>query len=365
LKIPFLDLGAEQRAMGAEISAAIQRVVSSGWYIGGPEVEAFETAFASFVEAPHCVGVGNGLDALHLALRALDIGEDDEVIVASNGFIATLLAVSMAGATPVLVEPDPDSFNLDPARVEAAITSRTRAILPTHLYGRPANLDVLSDIARRHGLLLIEDAAQAHGARYRGQRIGAHGDIVTWSFYPSKNLGALGDGGAVTTNDRALAQRIRALGNYGSRTRYVNDERGVNSRLDPLQAAVLAAKLPHLDASNDRRRQIAARYLDELSSTGLTLPSVADDSEPVWHLFVIRSERRDALAEHLAAHGVQTLIHYPIPPHLQGAYADLGFKVGDFPIAERMAQSVLSLPIGPQMADDAVDAVIAAVKSFC
>jgi dTDP-4-amino-4,6-dideoxygalactose transaminase len=264
-----------------------------------------------------------------------------------------------------LVEPDPDSFNLDSARVEAAITSRTRAILPTHLYGRPANLDVLSDIARRHGLLLIEDAAQAHGARYRGQRIGAHGDIVTWSFYPSKNLGALGDGGAVTTNDRALAQRIRALGNYGSRTRYVNDERGVNSRLDPLQAAVLAAKLPHLDVSNERRRQIAARYLDELCSTSLILPSVADDSEPVWHLFVIRSERRDALVDHLAAHGVQTLIHYPIPPHLQGAYADLGFKVGDFPIAERMAQSVLSLPIGPQMADDAVDSVIAAVKSFC
>jgi dTDP-4-amino-4,6-dideoxygalactose transaminase len=365
LNIPFLDLGAEQRAMGAEISAAVERVVSSGWYIGGPEVEAFETAFASFVEARHCVGVGNGLDALHLALRALDIGEGDEVIVASNGFIATLLAVSMAGARPVLVEPDPDSFNLDPARVEAAITSRTRAILPTHLYGRPANLDALSGIARRHGLRLIEDAAQAHGARYRGRRIGAHGDVVTWSFYPSKNLGAIGDGGAVTTNDPALADRIRALGNYGSRTRYVNDERGANSRLDPLQAAVLAAKLPHLDDSNERRRQIAARYLDELSSTGLTLPSVADDSEPVWHLFVIRSERRDALVDHLAAHGVQTLIHYPIPPHLQGAYADLGFKVGDFPIAERMAQSVLSLPIGPQMADDAVDAVIAAVKSFC
>ena len=350
-RVKFLDLGAAYRELRPEIDAAALRVLASGWYIGGPEVEAFEAEFAAYCGASHCVGVGNGLDAIHLALRALDIGPGDEVIVASNSYIATLLAVSMVGATPVLVEPDPATFNLDPARVEAAITARTKALLPTHLYGQSADLDPLLDIARRHGLRLIEDAAQAHGARYKGRRVGAHGDIVTWSFYPSKNLGAIGDGGAVTTNDPALAARIRRLGNYGSSKRYVNEERGVNSRLDPVHAAVLRVKLARLDQWNQRRRTIAALYRERLSGAGLTLPFVPEWADPAWHLFVIQSDERDALAARLADAGIATIIHYPIPPHLQQAYADLALPRGSLPIAERLADTVLSLPIGPQMSE--------------
>ena len=363
-QVPFLDLGAAYRELQPEIDAAVLRVVGSGWYIGGAEVEAFEADFARYCGASHCVGVGNGLDALHLALRALDVGPGDEVIVASNSYIATVLAVSMVGATPVLVEPDPATFNLDPARVEAAITARTKAILPTHLYGQPADIDPLLVIARRHGLWLIEDAAQAHGARYKGRPIGAHGDIVTWSFYPSKNLGAVGDGGAVTTNDPALAARIRRLGNYGSSKRYVNEERGVNSRLDPLHAAVLRVKLTRLDQWNQRRGVVANLYRDRLATAGLTLPFVPDWADPAWHLFVVQSDERDALAARLAAAGVATIIHYPIPPHRQQAYADLAVPDGGFPIAERLADTVLSLPIGPHLSEaDAArvcDAVIAA-----
>ena len=355
-RVTFLDLGAAYRELQPEIDAAVLRVLASGWYIGGPEVAAFEAEFAAYCGASHCVGVGNGLDALHLALRALGIGPGDEVIVASNSYIATVLAVSMVGATPVLVEPDPATFNLDPARVEAAITPRTKALLPTHLYGQPVDLDPLLDIARRHGLRLIEDAAQAHGARYKGRRVGAHGDIVTWSFYPSKNLGAVGDGGAVTTNDPALAARIRRLGNYGSSKRYVNEERGVNSRLDPLHAAVLRVKLARLDEWNQRRSAIAALYRDRLSGAGLTLPFVPEWADPAWHLFVIQSDARDALAARLADAGIDTIIHYPIPPHLQQAYADLALPKGSLPIAERLADTVLSLPVGPQMS--AADAAL-------
>lgn len=369
MTVPFLDLGAATRELGETIDAAVRRVAASGWYIGGPELERFEQSWASYCGARHAVGLGNGLDALHLALRALDVGAGDEVITASNGYIATLLAISMAGAAPVLVEPDPATHNLDPARVEDAVTARTRAILPTHLYGQPADLDPLLEIARRRGLALVEDAAQAHGARYRGETIGAHGDIVCWSFYPSKNLGALGDGGAITTNDERLARRVRELGNYGSAVRYVNDVKGVNSRLDPIQAAVLAAKLPALDAWNERRRAIAERYRRELSGTGLVLPAAAPGCEPCWHLYVVRSTARDALASSLAEAGVQTLIHYPIPPHLQAAYRDLGHGAGAFPIAERLASEVLSLPIGPHMSDEAVTTVVETVvdvtKSLC
>ena len=350
-QVPFLDLGAAYRELQPEIDAAVLRVLASGWYIGGGEVSAFEAEFAAYCGAGHCVGVGNGFDALHLALRALDIGPGDEVIVASNSYIATVLAVSMVGATPVLVEPDPATFNLDPARVEAAITARTRAILPTHLYGQPADIDPLLAIARRHGLKLIEDAAQAHGARYKGQRIGAHSDIVTWSFYPSKNLGAVGDGGAVTTNDDALAERVRRLGNYGSSKRYVNEERGVNSRFDPLQAAVLRVKLARLDQWNQRRSAIAALYRERLAGAGLILPFVPEWADPAWHLFVIQSDARDALAARLAEAGVATIIHYPIPPHLQQAYADLALPRGSLPIAERLADTVLSLPVGPHMTE--------------
>lgn len=364
MTVPFLDLKAANESVRAEIDAAIARVLESGWLIGGPEVERFEAMFAAYCQADHCVGVGNGLDALHLLLRAAGIGPGDEVIVASNTFIATWLAVDMVGATPVPVEPDPATHNLDPNLVEQAITPRTRAVLVTHLYGQPADLDPLLDLCRKHGLKLFEDAAQAHGARYKGQRLGAHGDGVAWSFYPSKNLGALGDGGAVTCNDAQLASRIRALGNYGSERRYVNIERGVNSRLDPIHAAAMAVKLPLLDTWNDHRRSIAALYLDELAGTAVTLPGVPNWAEPVWHLFVIRTPDREGLQAHLAPRGIQTLIHYPIAPHRQQAYAGSPAAQAQLPIADQLASEVLSLPIGPQMPHEQAREVIAAIRDW-
>ena len=364
MSVKFLDLAAAQAELRGEIDEAIARVIESGRYILGPEVEAFEEAFAAYCEAGHCVGVGNGLEALHLIRRALGIGAGDEVIVASNTYIATWLAVSMVGATPVPVEPDPATHNLDPARVEAAITPQTRALLPTHLYGQPADMEPLVELARGRGLKVVEDAAQAHGARYKGKRIGAHGDAVAWSFYPGKNLGALGDAGAVTTNDAAIADAVRVLANYGSRIKYVNEVRGYNSRLDPLQAAVLSVKLRHLDSWNDRRSRVTSRYLDQLSEAGIALPFVPNWAEPVWHQFLIRSPERDALANHLSERGIETLIHYPVPPHLQQAYADLGLARGTFPIAEQLADEVLSLPIGPHIAMEDVDRVAAALAAF-
>ena len=362
--IPFLDLGAATRELKAEIDAAVARVVESGWYVGGPEVAAFEAAWADFCGAEHCVGVGNGLDALHLALKAVGVRPGDEVIVASNGYIATQLAVTMAGATPVPVEPDPATHNLSPARIEAAITPRTKAILPTHLYGQPADLDPMLELARRHGLVVIDDAAQAHGARYKGKRVGSHtASITCWSFYPSKNLGALGDAGAVTTDDPELAERVRRLGNYGSSIRYVNQELGVNSRLDPIHAAVLGVKLAKLDEWNARRRAIAAFYNGALADCeGLTLPYVPAWVEPAWHLYVVQSEDRERLAARLAEAGVQTLIHYPIPPHRQQAYASMGLIEGTLPIAEALAARVLSLPIGPHLSRDDAERVAEAVR---
>ncbi len=362
--VPFLELAPIHDELGDEIDAATLRVLRSGWFIGGPENERFEAAFAEYTGAAHAVGIGNGLDALHLTLRGLDVGPGDEVIVASNSYIATVLAVSMTGAKPVLVEPDPVTSNLDSARVEAAITPRTKVVLPTHLYGQPADLDALLAITRRHGLRLVEDAAQAHGARYRGVRVGAHGDAVCWSFYPSKNLGAAGDGGGVTTNDAALAARIRMLGNYGSAERYVNVEKGVNSRLDPIHAAIMGVKLPHLDAWNARRSRIAALYLDALRDCDLVLPHVPAWADPVWHLFVVHTPRRDALRAALSADGIATQIHYPIPPHRQAAYAELGLGEGSFPIAERLAAQTLSLPIGPHMLDAHVERVVDAVQRW-
>lgn len=364
MTIPFLDLKAANQSVEDKINAAIARVLDSGWLIGGPEVERFEQMFAAYCEAEHCIGVGNGLDALHLLLRAAGIGPGDEVIVASNTFIATWLAVEMVGATPVPVEPNPATHNLDSALVEQAITSRTRAVLVTHLYGQPADLDPLLNLCRHHGIKLFEDAAQAHGARYKGRALGGHGDGVAWSFYPSKNLGALGDGGAVTCNDAQLAARIRALGNYGSERRYVNIERGVNSRLDPIHAAAMAVKLPLLDAWNDHRRSIAALYLDGLAGTAVTLPSVPNWAEPVWHLFVVRIGDREGLQAHLSSRGIQTLIHYPIPPHRQQAYADSPAANALLPIAEQLASEVLSLPIGPQMPLEQAREVIAAIRDW-
>ena len=364
MTVPFLDLQTGYLELKEEIDAAVARVLQSGWYILGPEVSAFEEEFASYCGADHCIGVGNGLEALHLALLAMGIGLGHEVIVASNTFIATWLAVSMAGAVPVPVEPDPATHNLDPGRMEAAITERTKAILPTHLYGQPADLDPILDIARRHGLKVLEDAAQAHGARYKGKRVGGHGDAVAWSFYPGKNLGAFGDGGAVTTNDPELASRIRTLGNYGSREKYVNEVRGFNSRLDPLQAAVLSVKLRYLDEWNARRRAVASLYSDSLNGGSVQAPAVPNWAEPAWHLYVVRSPQRDRLAASLADEGIQTLIHYPIPPHLQQAYADMGLKPGAFPIAEQLASEVLSLPIGPQMSLEDAGRVADAVVRF-
>lgn len=363
MNVPFLDLKSTYLELQPEIDETVQRVLHSGSYIGGAEVEAFENAFADFCGARHVVGVANGLDALKLALLALDVGPGDEVIVPSHTFIATWLAVSHCGATPVPVEPTADGFNIDPHRVAACITPKTKGIIPVHLYGEPADLDPLIHLANRHGLFVLEDAAQAHGAVYRGRRIGSHGHAVAWSFYPGKNLGAFGDGGAVSTQDEALARRIRMLGNYGSRTKYVNDAIGYNSRLDPLQAAILRAKLPRLDEWNARRHAIAERYNQALRGLLPTPAAPKEHQGHAWHLYVVRHPDRDRLQQQLSEAGVTTLIHYPRPPHLQEAYAALGLGEGRFPLAEQYAATVLSLPIGPHVSLAQVNHVIEAVTS--
>ncbi|MFO0697660.1 MAG: DegT/DnrJ/EryC1/StrS family aminotransferase [Nitrospira sp.] len=362
MSIPFLDLTAAYRELQSEIEEAVLKSLRSGWYILGPDLEAFEQDFANYCEVQHAIGVANGLDALHLALKAMDVGSGDEVIVPSNTYIATWLAVSQCGARPVPVEPIEATYNINSALIEAAITPRTKVIIPVHLYGQPADLDPVLAISNAYNLRVLEDAAQAHGARYKGKRLGSHGDAVAWSFYPGKNLGALGDGGAITTNNPDLASRLRMLRNYGSREKYVNEIRGFNSRLDPLQAAALRVKLRHLDRWNEARRAIAARYLTGLADTGLVLPVVPDWADPVWHLFVVRSEMRNQLKQRLNQAGVGTLIHYPIPPHLQGAYADLEIGKGAFPVAERIHEQVLSLPMFPNIRLEQIDQVIAAVR---
>lgn len=364
VKVPFLDVQASYAEIADELAAATQRVVASGWYLLGEEIAAFEREFAAYVGAKHCVGLGNGLDALHLSLRAMGIGPGDEVIVPSNTYIATWLAVTYAGATVVPVEPDPATYNIDPARIEAAITPRTRAILPVHLYGQPADMDPIVEIARRHGLRVLDDAAQVHGAHYRGRRVGALCDATAWSFYPSKNLGALGDAGAITTDDDAIADQVRVLRNYGSRVKYVNEVPGYNSRLDEIQAAALRVKLRYLDEWNDRRRRIAGRYRAELGDAGLVLPHAPGWADPVWHVYVVRSYDRDALQRHLAGREIGTVVHYPIPPHLQEAYRDLNLPAGSFPLSEAIHREVISLPIGPHLSDEQVGAVIAAVREF-
>ncbi len=365
MNVPFLDLKAAHDALGPALDEAFRRVREQAWFVTGQELEAFEAEFASYCGAAHAVGVANGLDALHLLLRAYEIGPGDEVLVPSNTFIATWLAVSYAGATPVPVEPDPATHQIDPNRLEAARSTRTRAIIPVHLYGRPAPMDEVNAFARRHGLVVIEDAAQAHGARLGAIRCGALGDAAGFSFYPGKNLGALGDGGAITTNDALIADRVRKLRGYGSTVKYRHDEAGFNSRLDELQAAFLRVKLPELEAWNGRRRSVAARYLSQLRDVpGLVLPEVTPNAEAAWHLFVVRHARRDALQAHLTARGVGTLIHYPVPPHLSGAYARMGFEKGSLPVAEQLASEVLSLPMGPHLSDAQQDEVIAAVRAF-
>ena len=359
--IPFLDLRDVNRPYEAGLREAFERVLSSGWYITGRELEAFEGEFAAYCGAAHCVGVGNGLDALHLVLRAWGIGAGDEVIVPSNTFIATWLAVTYVGATPVAVDPRADTCNLDPALIEAAITPRTRAIMPVHLYGQPAEMEPILALARKHGLKVLEDAAQAHGASYRGMRAGVLGDAAGFSFYPGKNLGALGDGGAVTTNDALLAQRLRMLRSYGSRVKYQHEAQGINSRLDELQAAFLRVKLKGLDADNARRREIAALYLEGLKGSRYGLPAMAGGVEPVWHLFVIRCAQREALQKHLEASGIGTVIHYPTAPAEQGAYP--GFPAPSA-LARQLHREVLSLPMSPTLTDEQAQQVVRALQEF-
>jgi dTDP-4-amino-4,6-dideoxygalactose transaminase len=361
--IPFLDLRAGYMELKPELDEAVARVMESGWYLLGKETDAFESEYAAYTESRHCVGVANGLEALVLSLKALGVGPGDEVVVPSNTYIATWLAVSYVGATPVPVEPISGIWNIDPERIESAITPRTKVILPVHLYGQPADLAPILEIARKHGLRVLEDAAQAHGARYMGRRIGAHGDLVAWSFYPGKNLGCFGDGGAVTTDDPLLADRVRVLHNYGSRVKYQNEVKGHNSRLDEIQAAILRVKLGHLDEWNERRKDIASRYTQILSkSSHIGVPRLAPGAESVWHLFVVDIEDRDAMQIHLKQQGIESLIHYPIPPHQSEAYkTDLTW--GPFPIAEKAASTHLSLPIGPHLNQAYQDRVIEVLQS--
>lgn len=360
-KTPFLDVGATYVELADDIDAAIRRVLEGGWYVQGHELEAFEREWAAFCGVRHCVGVSNGLDALRLGLECLGVGPGDEVLVPSNTYIATWLAVSQVGARPVPVEPDERTHNIDPARIEAAVGERTKAILPVHLYGQPAEMDPIMATAARLGVPVLEDAAQAHGARYRGRSAGGLADAAAWSFYPGKNLGAFGDAGAVTTDDDDVADQLRVLRNYGSRAKYVNEVKGHNCRLDELQAAVLRVKLRHLVAWNARRAAVARRYAEELLSVPIGLPYVPAWLDPAWHLYVVTTPDRDSMQRSLAESGVDTLIHYPIPPHRQGAYAELGLGPDDLPLASRLADTVLSLPIGPHLTEEGVDAVIRAV----
>ncbi|MET3651291.1 DegT/DnrJ/EryC1/StrS family aminotransferase [Dyella japonica] len=366
MDVPFLSLRDVNARYADELKAAAARVIDSGWYVMGEELGAFEREFAAYCGVAHAVGVGNGLDALSLILRGYkELGalrDGDEVIVPANTFIATLLAITANQLVPVLVEPDADTFNLDPERVESAIGPRTRALMPVHLYGQLADMDALSAIAQRHGLLVIEDAAQAHGASLGERRAGALGDAAGFSFFPAKNLGALGDGGAVVTRNPELAARVLALRNYGSEVKYQHLYQGCNSRLDEIQAAMLRVKLAHLDHEVAMRRQVARHYREGIRHAHIVLPQVADESRHAWHLFVVRCGARDALQQHLRAHGVQSQVHYPVPPHRQPAYASLsGLQL---PITEQLHDEVLSLPMGPAMNEEAIRRVIDACNAF-
>lgn len=364
MHVPFVSFRPMERELDADLRAAFERVYQRSWYIEGEEGHAFEKAFAAYCGAGYCIGCGNGLDALMLALKALGVGEGDEVIVPSHTFIATALAVTYSGAAPVFVEPDIRTYNIDPARIEAAVTPRTKAIMPVHLYGQPADMDPIMAIAKKHGLYVVEDCAQAHGAAYKGKQIGTFGDAAGFSFYPGKNLGALGDAGAAVTGSPELAAKIRALGNYGSDYKYHHICQGNNSRLDEFQAAFLAAKLPHLDRMNRERRRIAGRYLAEIDNPLLTLPYVLPETEPVWHIFAVRCDRREELAAYLEEAGIATNKHYPIPMHLQGAYAELGIPKDSLPIAEKISATELSLPMYYGMAEEEISYVVEKLNAF-
>lgn len=362
--VSFLDLGAAYLELHEEIDAAVSDVLESGGYILGKTVEAFENEFAQYIGAGHAVGVSSGLEALHLGLLALGVQAGDEVLVPGNTFIATWLAVSQAGAKPVPVEPDLQTYNMDPERIEAAITDRTKGIIAVHLYGLPAEMERIREIANQRGLWVMEDAAQAHGARYKGERVGTMSDVACWSFYPGKNLGACGDGGAITTHRDEIADRIRVLRNYGSRVKYYNEVKGFNSRLDALQAAILRVKLRRLDEWNERRRRVAAYYAEHLKDTALVLPQVPSTCEPVYHLYVVRTPQRDALQEHLRSRGITTLIHYPVAPHRQAAYREMGLEEGSLPLSEQIHREVLSLPMGPHLRMEDAARVVSAVREF-
>lgn len=361
--IPFVDLNRQHKSISDSIQAAMAGVLASGWFIQGPQLEAFEGEFAAYCQVQHCVGVGNGLDAIVLLLRAYGIGPGDEVIVPANTFIATWLAVTAVGATVVPVEPDELTHNINPLRVTESITSRTRCIIPVHLYGQPADMDPLMALAKQYGLVVIEDNAQAQGAMYKGRPTGSLGHAAATSFYPGKNLGALGDGGAVVTNDAEIARKVRILRNYGSEKKYEHQVIGCNSRLDELQAAVLRIKLQHLSGWNDERREIASKYAAMLKGSDVILPTVPDWALPVWHLYVIRSKDRDALQACLSQAGIQTVIHYPVPPHLQPCYrGDMGNR--DFSVAQTLSRKILSLPMFPGLRLDEQERVVQAVLAY-
>ena len=364
MKVPFVSFLPMEHELDSALRAAFDQVYIRSWYIEGVEGEAFEKAFAEYCTVDYCVGVGNGLDALMLVLKALGVGEGDEVIVPSNTYIATALAVTYVGGTLIFVEPDIRTFNIDPSKIEEVITNKTKAIMPVHLYGQPCDMDPIMEIAKKYNLYVIEDCAQAHGAMYKGKKIGSFGDAAGFSFYPGKNLGALGDAGATVTNNKELADKVRALGNYGSDYKYHHVYQGNNSRLDELQAAFLAAKLPHLEKMNVERRRIAQMYMDGIKNPEVVLPYVPDDMLPVWHIFGIRCKRRMKLEQLLKERGIGTNKHYPIPMHLQECYKDLGFKKGDFPIAEEISATELSIPMYYGMTDEEIQYVIDAINEF-
>jgi dTDP-4-amino-4,6-dideoxygalactose transaminase len=364
MNIPFVTFRPLEKELDADLRAAFTRVYENSWYIGGKEDDAFEAAFAKYCNTKYCIGVGNGLDALMLSLRALGVGKGDEVIVPSNTFIATALAVTYVGATPIFVEPDMQTYNIDPDRIEEKINNNTKAIMPVHLYGQPADMDPIMEIAKKYNLYVIEDCAQAHGATYKGKIIGSFGDAAGFSFYPGKNLGALGDAGAVVTNNKELADKIRALGNYGSDYKYHHIYQGTNSRLDELQAAFLSAKLPHMDKVNDNRREIARKFSQGINNPLISLPYVLPGTEPVWHIYAVRCAQRDALADFLQSKGIGTNKHYPIAMHMQECYKDLGIAPGELPIAEEISATQLSLPLYYGMTDDEIQYVIDQINAF-
>ena len=362
-KIPLVGLLAQYQQIKTDLDLAIEKVINSCQFVGGEEVRLYEEEFAAYCEVDACVGVGNGTDAIYLALRALGIGKDDEVITVSHTFIATAEGITMAGATPVFIDVKEDTMLMDPALIEAAITSRTKAIIPVHLYGQTCEMDSIIEIARRHGLIVVEDSAQAHGARWKGKRAGSMGDVACFSFYPGKNLGAFGDAGAVVSNDKKLIDRLRLIANHGSATKYTHQMEGVNSRLDGLQAAILRIKLSHLDEWNTQRRKHAAFYIEGLHNSQLIPVTVHPDAEPVWHLFVVRTSERDEMQKKLRDEGIATGIHYPTPLHLQPAYTHLNISAGTLPVTERIAKEIVSLPMYPELTSDQLEAVVKSVSA--